>query len=169
MRLTRTTVGAIAVSVALVGGGGAAVAAAASPDRGARCEGRLHARIDAAEKSGRISPERADRLRQRVENLCEMHPRARIAVLGMLRAAAEFLDLDRAELRAQLPGTSLAALAEKKGKSVAALEAAMIAPATTRLEHAVASGSVTQARADRALERLGQLVQRLATKVFPST
>lgn len=98
-----------------------------------------------------------------------MHPRARIAALGMLRAAAEFLGLDRAELRAQLPGTSLAALAEKQGKSVAALEAAMIAPAQARLEQAVASGRIMQARADRALERLETPAHRVATKVFPST
>jgi hypothetical protein len=169
MRLTRTTVRALVVSVALLVVGGAAVAAAAGPERGARCEARLQARIDAAERSGRISSERADRLRERVENLCGVHPRARIAAFAMLRAAAEFLGLDRAELRAQLPGTSLAALAERQGKSVSALKAAMIAPARARLDKAVASGSITQARADRALERLERLADRLAIKVFPST
>lgn len=168
MRPTRTTVGALAACAAIVVGG-AAVATAAGPDRGARCDARLQARIDAAERSGRLSSERADRLRERVENLCDVHPRARVAALGMLRAAAEFLGLDRAELRAQLPGTSLAGLAEKQGKSVAALEAVMIAPAKTRLDRAVASGRITQARADRTLERLEQLAERLATKVFPST
>jgi hypothetical protein len=168
MRRTRTTIGAVAVSAVLVVGGGAAVAAAASPDRAARCGARLQARIDAAEKSGRISAERADRLRERVDSLCDMHPRARIAAFGMLRAAAGFLGLDRVGLRAQLPGTSLATLAERQGKSVAALEAAMIAPAKARLEQAVASGKITQARADRALERLETLAGRLATKVFPS-
>jgi hypothetical protein len=98
-----------------------------------------------------------------------MHSRARIAAFGMLRAAAEFLGLDRAELRAQLPGTSLASLAERQGKSVSALRAAMIARANARLEKAVASGSITQARADRALERLEKLADRLAIRVFPST
>jgi hypothetical protein len=169
MRPIRTTFGAVAVSAVLLVGGGAAIAAAASPERAARCEARLAARIDAAEKSGRISSERADRLRERVENVCAMHPRARIAAFGMLRAAADFLDLDRSELRAQLPGTSLAGLAEKQGKSVAALEAAMIAPAKARLARAVADGRITQARATEALERLEKLADRLATKVFPST
>jgi hypothetical protein len=169
MRPTRTTFGAVTVSAALIVGAGAAVAAAASPDRAARCGARLEARIDAAEKSGRISSQHADRLRERVGNLCGVHPRARIAAFGMLRAAADFLDLDRSELRAQLPGTSLAGLAEKQGKSVAALEAAMIAPAKTRLARAVADGRITQGRADQALERLEKLADRLATKVFPST
>jgi hypothetical protein len=129
----------------------------------------VSARIDAAERTGRISPERADRLRERVQDVCEAHPRARLAAFGMVRAAAEFLGLDRGELREQLPGTSLAALAAKQGKSVAALEAAMVAPAKARLAKAVASGRITQARADRVQERLEALAHRVATKVFPST
>jgi hypothetical protein len=169
MRLTRRTIGAVAASAAFLVGGGAAVAAAPGVDRSARCESRLDARIDAAERSGRISSGRADRLRERVEAFCGAHPRARFAAFGMLRAAAEFLDLDRAELRAQLPGTSLAGLAQKQGKSVAALEAAMVAPAKARLAKAVADGRITQARADAALERLEALAHRLATKVFPSS
>ena len=81
--------------------------------------------------------------------------KARFVPRGMLRAAAaRFLGLDREELRAQLPGTSLAALAEKQGKRVSALEAAMVAPASARLAKAAASGKITQARADAVLDRL---------------
>jgi hypothetical protein len=169
MRLHRTVVGALAASATLIVGGGAAVAATAGPDHETRCEARLVARIDAAEKAGRIAPERADRLRERVEHVCDSHPHARIAAFGMLKAAAEFLDLDRAELRAQLPGTSLAALAEKQGKSVAGLKAAMVAPAKARLAQAVADGKITQARANVAAERLDKLADRLAARVFPTT
>ena len=86
----------------------------------------------------------------------------------MLSAASDFLRLDRAELRAQLPGSSLAALAEKQGKTVSALEAAMVAPAKARLAKAVANGRITQARADAALKRLETAAERLATKVFPT-
>ena len=46
------------------------------------------------------------------------HVSARIAARSMLRAAADFLGLNREQLRAQLPGTSLPGLAEKQGKSV---------------------------------------------------
>jgi hypothetical protein len=84
----------------------------------------------------------------------------------MLRAAADFLDLDREQLKAQLPGTSLAKLAEKQGKSAADLEAAMVAPGKARLARAVADGKVTQARADTAAARLDKLADRLASKVF---
>lgn len=194
MRLNRYTVGAFAATATLLVGGGAALASAGSKDeRGARCEARLAriaeqrgisveqltaevearllGRIDAAENAGRISSERAAKLRERVAaaSICgaRHHAVARIAARGMLRAAAAFLALDRQELRSQLPGTSLAALAEKQGKSVSALEAAMVAPAKARLARAVANGRVTQARADAALARIEQAAGRLAAHVFP--
>ena len=61
----------------------------------------------------------------------------------------------------------LATLAQKQGKSTAALEAAMLAPAKERLAKAVAKGALSQARADEVFERLGNLAERLATKEFP--
>jgi hypothetical protein len=192
-RLDRRAVGALVGAVALLAGGGAALGASAGGDRSARCDqrlariadrrgvsveqleatvqARLLAHIDAAEKSGRISGERAAKLRERVSvgSLCAAgHVRARIAVRGMLRAAAGLLGLDRQELRAELPGDSLANLAAKQGKSEADLEAAMLAPAKTRLAQAVASGRLAQARADTILERLGRFAERLATKEFPA-
>jgi len=194
MRLNRQAIGALAATATLVVGGGTALAASSNGDRGARCEerlaraaekhgltveqlqaeikARLLARIDEAEKSGRISKERAAELRERVEagSICgggRHHAKAWFARHGMLRAAAAFLGLDKAELRAQLPGTSLVALAAKQGKSEEALEAAMVAPAKERLAKAVADGKITQARADQVLERLAKLADRLASKVFP--
>ena len=171
MRVNRRTVGAFAATATLLVGGGAALAASGgNGDRSARCEARVLARIDAAEKAGRISPERATRLRERVEQgaFCVARPHvARVVTRSMVRAAARFLGLDRQELRAQLPGTSLAALAEKQGKTVTGLEAAMVAPAKARLATAVANGRITQARGDALLERLDQWAKRLATHVFP--
>ena len=194
MKFDRYALGALAATATLVVGGGVAFASSSDGNRTARCDARvariaerrgitvdqleatvkarLLARIDAAEKAGRISPERAANLRERVSegSLCGAAAKARVAFAarGMLRAAAGFLGLDRAELRAQLPGTSLAALAEKQGKSVAALEAAMVAPAKARLARAVANGRLTQARADALLDRLEQAADRLATHVFPA-
>jgi len=177
----------------LVGAGAALAASPGTADRSSRCEARvariaerrgvtveqlttdvkarLLARIDAAEKAGRISSERAAKLRERVTegSLCgaRHHAHARVALHGMLRAAAGFLGLDREELREQLPGTSLAALAEKQGKSVSALETAMVAPPKQRLAQAVSDGKLTQARADAVLERLEDAADRLAKHVFP--
>ena len=78
----------------------------------------------------------------------------------MLRAAAEFLGLDRQELRTHLPGTSLAVLAEKQGKSVSALEAAVVAPAKQRLARAVAAGKLSQARAGAPASRANRTSSR---------
>jgi hypothetical protein len=191
-RLDRRAVGALVGAVALLAGSGAALGASTGGDHSARCDqrlariaerrsvsveqleasvqARLLARIDAAEASGRISGERAAKLRERVSEgspCATRHVRARIAIRVMLRAAASFLGLDRQELRAELPGDSLASLAAKQGKSDADLEAAMLAPARARLAKAVASGKLSQTRADALLERLGRVAERLATKEFP--
>jgi hypothetical protein len=193
MRFDRTAVAAAVGAAALLAGGGTALAGGGDGDRSSRCEerlariaerrgvtvaeleaqvkARLLARVDAAEKAGRITSEQAARLRQRIADasLCPRAPGVvRHGARGMLAAAADFLGLTRAELRAQLPGPSLAALAKKQGKSVDALKAAMLAPAKERLAKAVAAGVLTQARADQALEHLGRLVDRLVAKTFPS-
>ena len=192
MRLNRHAVGVFAASATLLVGGGAALAASGDGGRGNTCEQRLAkiaenrgvsveqlqadikarvlARIDAAEKAGRISSERATRLRARVSEgrLCgaRNHVRARIAARSMLRAAAGFLGLNREQLRAQLPGTSLTGLAEKQGKSASALEAAMVAPAKARLAKAVEDKKLSQDRADEILAKLEKSAERLATHVF---
>jgi len=196
MRLNRSAFAAFAGSAAvLVGGGTAALARdGGNQSRAARCEerlariaerrgvtvaqleaqikARLVARVDAASQAGRITPDQAASLKERIAGaeICSraLHPLVRHGVRGMLRAAADFLGLSGAELRAQLPGTSLVALAEKQGKSVDDLKAAMLAPAKARLAQAVASGRITQARADLALDRLEKLVDRLVVRTFPA-
>jgi len=182
----------------VVGGGAAALAAnggsAPSQDRQARCEARLakvadqrgltvaqleaqiranlSARVDAAVQTGRISADRAAALKARIASFefCSgaRHPLVRHSARVMLRAAAGFLGLSGPQLRAELPGTSLAALAQKQGKSVDDLKAAMLAPGKARLATAVASGHLKQARADAILARLSTLADALASKTFPS-
>ncbi len=192
--MNRTTIAAFAGTAALLVGGGTALAGRDDGSRSARCQerlakiaehrgvsvaqleaeikARLVARVDAAEKAGRISSERAAALRERIEegSLCAgiRNGEVRHGVRTMFRAAADFLGLTPIELRAQLPGTSLAALAQKQGKSVDALKAAMLAPAKAKLAKAVESGRITQARADQALENLENLVDRLVQRQFPA-
>lgn len=192
MKVNRHAAGALAGASALLVGGGVAVAGPGDGDRGGRCEQRLEkiaenrgvsveqfqtdikakllARVDAAEKAGRISSERAAKLRERISesSLCSRarHAKARIAARGMMRAAAEFLELDREELRTQLPGNSLAELAKKQGKSVDVLEAAMVAPAKERLARAVTSGRISPARAHEMIEKLEVLAEKLAARTF---
>ncbi len=197
MRTNRHAVVAVVGATALLAGGGAALASGPGNDRGARCEKRLEkiaerrgvsvaeleskvkerlgARVDAALEAGRISSERAAKLKERISagTLCNAARavkigHARHASHGMFKAAAQFLGLDRAALKAQLPGNSLASLALKQGKTVEALEAAALAPAQARLAGAVTSGRITRVSADRILERLERVVGRLVTKTFPA-
>ena len=194
MRRTRYSIAVLTASATLGVTGGVAVAGSGdgNGDRAARCSERLAkaaerrgvsveqleatvrtrllARIDDAEKAGRIASERATALRERIEDasLCgaRKHVRARLAAQHLLRAAAEFLGIERGELREELHGTSLASLAAAQGKSEADLEAAMLAPAKERLAKAVADGKLAQTRADAILERLEKVAGRLANRVF---
>lgn len=192
MRLNRVGVAALVGSAVLVVGGGVALAGNGSGDRSARCEARLAkiaerrgvtveqlkadiqarllARVDAALAAGRITSERAAKLRQRIADasFCPGHRRHVVGIRALLSAAADYLDLSKAALRMQLPGTSLATLAEKQGKSVEGLKAAMLAPAEERLEKAVEAKRVTQTQADERLEKLEQRVDRLIAKTFPA-
>jgi hypothetical protein len=194
MRTNRTVVGAIAGAAALLVGGGTALAdRGGSNERADRCQARLQriadargltvgqledriearllARIDAALADSRISSEQAARLRLRIEvgSPCSGARHAvRHGIRGLLGSAADYLDLTRAELRAQLPGTSLATLTQNQGKTVAGLKAAMLAPAKARLARAAESGRITQARASKRLAKFENLVDRLVAKTFPA-
>jgi hypothetical protein len=191
MRIDRYAVGAVVGAATLLVGGSAALAgngkgqercdallAKIAEKRGvsvarleAELKARLVARIEAAEAAGKISPERAAALKQRVSegNLCRAGKvRQHRAARGMVAAAASFLGLSREELRAQLPGNSLAGLAQKQNLSVDALVDAMVAPAKERLGKAVAGGKIEPEQAKAALERLEELAGKLATKVFPA-
>jgi hypothetical protein len=195
MRLNRYVLASLTACTALVVvGGGAALAASGDGTHGSRCDAllakiaekrgvsveqleadvkaRLIARIDAAEKSGRLSKERADALRQRIKDFepCARGQGARPAARplhGMLKAAADFLDLSAAQLRAQLPGTSLAGLAQKQGKELGDLEDAMTASGEARIAKALADGKLTKPRADALAGKLEAFAHRLATHVFP--
>jgi len=193
MRLDRTTVAVLAGAGALLVSGGAALASKSDGDRTTRCQerlariaerrgvtveqleadikARLLARVDTALAAGRITSDQAAALRQRIGNasFCSgvIRHALRHRVRHVLAGAADYLGVTPGELRSELPGTSLAALAVKDGKTVDGLEAAMLAPANERLAKAVAAGTITQAQANARLAKLGQRIDRLARKTFP--
>ena len=191
MRTNRFAAIALAGSAAVLVGAGAAFAGQNGEDRGARCAARvtkiaemrgvsvaqleaqirerLSARVDAALLAGRIGSERAAKLKERIAEgeLCNEAPlRAKHGVRPLLAAAAKFLGMERAELRAALPGTSLAALAQKQGKNVGDLKAAMLGPFEAKLAKAVEAKRITDARAHRLLDRIEMRVDRLIARTF---
>ena len=196
MRIDRTIAAAVTVAAALLIGGGTALAGQASDDtRAARCQelleriaerrgisvaqleaqirARAQERINAALAAGKITAEQAARLETRLASglLCKRSRAAagaRLGTRGMLQAAATYLGFTRAELRSEVRGTSLAALAQAQGKTVEGLETAMLARASAHLQAKVGSGRITQARANRILERLERRVDRLVERIFPA-
>lgn len=198
MRLDRRALVALAGAGAVLLGGGTALGAKGERDadnasscqerlariadrRGvtvaqleADVKARLLARVDAALAAGRITSERAATLRARISNAeaCAKPVRSAIrhhARHRLLRAAAAYLEVTPKELRAQLPGTSLAALAVKNGKTVDGLVAALLAPAKDQLAKAVSAGKLSQAQSDARFAKLQQRVEKLVAKSFPAT
>lgn len=141
----------------------------------------LVARVDAAVAAGRLTPEQAAKLKQRIENAKGLglgargaFEQKRKAFAGRVAkaakrpgAAAAYLGMTRQALRAELrKGKSLAQLAQERGKSVDGLVAAMAAPLQERIAKAVANERLTQQRADRLLERLTKRLERLVQRTF---
>jgi hypothetical protein len=80
----------------------------------------------------------------------------------LLNAAAQYLQIDRAELRKDVrSGQTLAQIAQAKGKPISGLEAAMVAAVKAKLDAAVAAGKITAAREQVVLARVRKAVDRL--------
>lgn len=131
------------------------------------------AQLDQAVKDGKLTQKQADEMKQHAPPLGgpppgggTLHFRGgpppgggRMAMRGPIGpgfdAAAEYLGLTQAQLRARLvKGNSLAGVAKAEGKSVDGLQQAMLAEAKTELGKAVADGDLTQKQADEMLEHL---------------
>jgi len=134
----------------------------------------LTARIDAAVAAGKLTPERAATLKERIATAKGLglgmkrgsakKQKAlvqRIAKAKGARLAAEYLGLTREELRAELKaGKSLAQIAVAEGKTAAGLVDALLVKARERATKAVAAKRVTQQQAEALLERLEERIEK---------
>jgi polyhydroxyalkanoate synthesis regulator phasin len=83
-------------------------------------------------------------------------------------AAASYLGLTEEALRTQIEsGKSLAQVAAAQGKSVAGLEAAILADAKTHLDQAVADGKLTADQAKTMLEELSSRLDDIVNRTGP--
>jgi hypothetical protein len=83
-------------------------------------------------------------------------------------AAATYLGLTPSELRAQIEGgKTLAQVAAAQGKSVAGLEAAILAGARQELDRAVAAGKLTAAQEQEMLSRLQSHLDDIVNNAGP--
>jgi hypothetical protein len=140
------------------------------------------ARIDAAVAAGDITKEQGDALKERVRSgdgpailpglrgpgFGPPGPPEKGSFPGvfpgidLMETAADYLGRDGADVREALrDGKSLADLAKDEGKSVDGLEDALRDEIRKDADQAVDEGALTQAQADRIVERLGSAVDKL--------
>jgi len=193
MRTSKTLIAGAVAAAALAVGGGVAAATQSGSGTGERSilegaaarlgvepaelsaalEEAFAARIDADVAAGRLAQERADRMKERLEEgvppLLRDGPGPHGRMLrGGLEAAAAYLGLTRAELREALRGgQTLAELATEEGKTVEGLKDAIVADATEHLNDAVAGGRLTEEQKQRILEELPQRVDALVQGELP--
>ena len=118
----------------------------------------LKKRVDAAVAAGRLTEAQGTEMKARIDagevplvgfGPGRGHHHGPHGIHGGLDAAAEYLGLTEAALRAQLEsGTTLAQVAKARDKAVAGLVTAMVADAKARLAAAVKAGRLTQAQSN---------------------
>lgn len=139
-------------------------------------------RIDAALADGRLTKEQADALKARIQAgdaPLLFAPRlgfghdgglghdGGFGRFGDLAAAASYLGMTEADLRAALAGgKSLADVAKEKGKSVDGLVQALVDGASAKLDAAVKAGRLTEAQRAEILAGLKQRVADLVNGTF---
>ncbi|MGH3023087.1 MAG: hypothetical protein ACRDNI_05470 [Gaiellaceae bacterium] len=188
---SRKILAATVAGLAVTGGVGAGIAASQDDSRGSsffdavakhlgissdELEDATRAaaidQVDAALEEGRITQERAEELKSRIESgevtpvfgpwfggLRDGGHHFELGFGGKLTAAAEYLGVTEAELRTALQDDrSLADVAESEGKSVEGLKEALLAEARTRLDQAVADEKLTREHADAILDRMQERI-----------
>jgi ribosomal protein S20 len=138
------------------------------------------ARIDAAVKSGKLTPEQGAKLKERLTDARGLGLRLRGRLAEQRKALvmrihvrshrlgpiARYLGMSPRELRSELrSGKSLAQIATAHGKTLDGLVDAIVARAKERLDKAVANGHLTRQRADEILARLTEAVEKAVQRV----
>jgi polyhydroxyalkanoate synthesis regulator phasin len=130
--------------------------------------------IDEAVAEGRITEERGEELKQRVEDGLPLFPGPRHhgpfhRVLGWLKeASAEILGLSEDDVAERVrDGESLAEIAESQGMSVDDFKAQLLEAAKADLDEKVADGDMTQDEADEKFERLSEEIDRIVNASPP--
>jgi uncharacterized protein YidB (DUF937 family) len=129
--------------------------------------------VDEAVAAGRLKPEKAARIKQRVEQsggrrfFHGRHSGPRHGPMGVVaRAAAEALDVTVEQLKAELPGTTLNALAAKHNKDHNVVKQKIVDALTARVDEGGAAGYLTPERAGTIKARLSQRVELLMSHTF---
>ena len=118
--------------------------------------------IDEAVAEGRLTEERAARLKERAAEGGRLFPRFRRGHGHVVDAAAEVLDIPKDELIEGLKdGSSLADLAEAQGMSVEEFSGALLTQVQAQLDDQVAEDKLTREQADQMLQRFEENIDRI--------
>src|SRR5262245_18510808 len=138
----------------------------------------LKDRVDAAVAAGSLSKAEGDALKARIDSgdapfLFGAEPRGpgfeRHVVGPGLDAAAKYLGLTEAELRAELQnGKTLAEIATAQDRTVDGQGDAVVADAKTKLDTGVKAGKLTQSQADEMLAELREHVSDFVNGTLPA-
>jgi lambda repressor-like predicted transcriptional regulator len=122
--------------------------------------------LDEAVAAGKISPEDAEQIRQRIEESQGLGLGLRgwriHALGGIVSSVAETLDMTPREIVQDLrQGQSLAEIGQAKGVSTDTLKSAILTAADEKLDQAVADGKLTQDQADKIMTRLTDNIDKI--------
>jgi polyhydroxyalkanoate synthesis regulator phasin len=124
--------------------------------------------LDEAVAAGKISPEEAEQVRQRIEESQGLGLGLGLrgwrihALGGIVSSVAETLDMTPREIAQDLrQGQSLAEIGQAKGVSTDTLKSAILTAADEKLDQAVADGKLTQDQADKIMTRLTNNIDKI--------
>lgn len=141
----------------------------------------LENRVDEAVESGKLTEEQAERLKERLESSdlpllfglggqrghgFGLWHRGPLGHVSLLEPAASYLGMTEAELREALRDSTLAEIAEERGKSTDGLVDALVAAKTARIDEARAEGKLTEEQAERLMGGLRERAEALVDGEF---
>ncbi len=135
----------------------------------------LKNRLDAAVEAGRLTKTQANELKNRIDSGDGLplfggpgpgHFDRPFGHFRDLEAAATYLGLTEADLRAQLQDKTLAEIAKDRGKSVDGLVQALVTSAQKAIDEAVADGRLTQDQATEIKAGLDDRIKALVSGEF---
>ncbi len=131
---------------------------------------RLSAILDTLVQNGTITAEQKDKILAAIRDAAQQGKGRRPqALLGnLLEDATKVIGIDQAQLKKELPGKSLAQVAQAHGVSRDTLLQKLNAAATARIDKALADGKLTKDQADKLKASAGDAIARFVDRTWPT-
>ena len=124
--------------------------------------------LDGLVQKGVITQAQEDAILAAIKEAAPKHERAEALLKDLFGAASQYLGVSEKDLRAKLPGTSLAKIAnETPGKSRDGLVAALTTAANADIAKALADGRITEDQAKKLRDGLDGRIHSLVDRTWP--